>query len=192
MDHTTTIKDVDLEWLFKLRVVIARCGEMDLARWWNSNKQLGSAGASVLKRGFPRTHHFAQARCVTALAEQRCAQLLGHDRVFTLWRLPDAVEDGVEGHWDAWIDQASGWQLFFESVGALTDRDPSKVLHAFGLVTADEANAGASLKPNGKERGVSVAESFSGSRREIALLALGFAAGAVNDPVVPYIPGRAT
>jgi hypothetical protein len=40
MHPITTISNVNLEWLFKLRIVIARCGEMDLARWWNSSKQL--------------------------------------------------------------------------------------------------------------------------------------------------------
>jgi hypothetical protein len=50
MNATSAINHIDIEWLFRLRVAIARCGEMDLARWWNSNKQLGSARASVLKR----------------------------------------------------------------------------------------------------------------------------------------------
>jgi hypothetical protein len=46
---------LDIEWLLKVRTVVARTGEMDLARWWNSNGQLGPKGASVLRRGFPRT-----------------------------------------------------------------------------------------------------------------------------------------
>ena len=49
-------RNIDVGWLFKLRVAIARCGEMDLARWWNSNKQLASAGS------FRSTPHFAQSR----------------------------------------------------------------------------------------------------------------------------------
>ena len=47
MNQSVTKSSVDLEWLFKLRVAIARCGEMDMARWWNSNKQLGSAGGGL-------------------------------------------------------------------------------------------------------------------------------------------------
>ena len=66
---------------------------MDLARWWNSGKQLGSAGASVVRRGFPRTHPFSQARSVIAIASQRCDQLLSRNDVVTLWRLPEDLED---------------------------------------------------------------------------------------------------
>ena len=50
-------------------------GEMDAARWWNTKGQLGQLGASVLRRGFPRTFRFAQARSVFAVAAQRCAEI---------------------------------------------------------------------------------------------------------------------
>jgi hypothetical protein len=53
---------MDLERLLKLRVAIARFGEMDLAKWWNTKGQLGRMGSMALRRGFPRTHRFAQAR----------------------------------------------------------------------------------------------------------------------------------
>ena len=55
---------IDFERLLKLRLVVARHGEMDAARWWNTQGMLGRRGAVVLKRGFPSTHHFAQARIV--------------------------------------------------------------------------------------------------------------------------------
>src|SRR5271165_2434838 len=29
--------ELDYDWLLKVRVAVARCGEMDLARWWTSN-----------------------------------------------------------------------------------------------------------------------------------------------------------
>lgn len=34
--------ELDYEWLLKLRVAVARCGEMDLARWWNAGRRLGA------------------------------------------------------------------------------------------------------------------------------------------------------
>jgi hypothetical protein len=73
---------IDLERLLKLRVVVARVGEMDLAQWWNTKNQLGRSGASTLRRGFPRTHHFAQARSVFAVALHRCDELF-NGRVLT-------------------------------------------------------------------------------------------------------------
>lgn len=52
---TPPLPSVDLNRLFKLRLVVARHGEMDVARWWNSKGMLGRYGAAVLTRGFPRT-----------------------------------------------------------------------------------------------------------------------------------------
>ena len=51
---------VDLDRLLKLRVAVARVGEMDLAKWWNTQGQLGRLGTATLRRGFPRTHYLAQ------------------------------------------------------------------------------------------------------------------------------------
>jgi hypothetical protein len=34
------VGDIELDWLLKLRIVVARYGEMDLARWWNTDRQL--------------------------------------------------------------------------------------------------------------------------------------------------------
>lgn len=65
---------IDLDRLPKLRLVVARFGEMDLLKWWNTKGQLGRYGAAALRRGFPRTHHFAQALSVFAVAGHRCAE----------------------------------------------------------------------------------------------------------------------
>jgi hypothetical protein len=53
---------------------VARMGEMDRAQWWNTKGQLGPLGAMALSRGLPRTHYFAQARSVFAVAAHRCDQ----------------------------------------------------------------------------------------------------------------------
>jgi len=66
----------DPERLLKLGVVVARVGEMDLARRWNTKGQLGPLGAAAFRRGLSRTHHFAQARSVFAVAAQRCDEVL--------------------------------------------------------------------------------------------------------------------
>jgi len=55
MSESGTFEDeLDLAWLLKVRTVVARIGEMDLALWWNSTGQFGPQGSSVLRRGFPR------------------------------------------------------------------------------------------------------------------------------------------
>ena len=84
---------IDLDRLLKLRLIVARFGEMDLAKWWNTKGQLGRLGAAALRRGFPRTHHFAQARSVFAVAAHRCSEVFDPPGCVTLWRLPEAVEE---------------------------------------------------------------------------------------------------
>jgi hypothetical protein len=59
---------IDFDRLLKLRLIVARFGEMDLAKWWNTRGQLGRLGAATVRRGFPRSHYFAQARSVFAVA----------------------------------------------------------------------------------------------------------------------------
>lgn len=45
---------IDLDRLLKLRLVVARFGEMDLARWWITSGQFGQLEAAAPHRGFPR------------------------------------------------------------------------------------------------------------------------------------------
>src|SRR5262245_46305531 len=71
---------IDLERLLRLRTVVARFGELDVARWWNSNGQLGRLGAVVLRRGFSRTYRFAQARSVFAAGAVSPAMSSGSSR----------------------------------------------------------------------------------------------------------------
>ena len=107
---------VDLDRLLKLRLLVARYGEMDLARWWNTRGQLGRLGAAALRRGFPRTHRFAQARSVFAVAAHRCAEVFDPPGCVTLWRLPDSVEEEFDARWEHWVDNSSTWNPFFEQL----------------------------------------------------------------------------
>src|SRR6266480_4210089 len=105
---------LDLDRLLKLRLVVGRFGEMDLSRWWNTKGQLGPLGTAALRRGFPRTHYFAQARSVFAVAAHRCREVFDPAESVTLWQLPEAVEEEFESHWERWLDQAEKWMPFFQ------------------------------------------------------------------------------
>jgi len=87
--------NLDTDHLFKCRVVVARLGEMDQTGtgWWNTSRLLGSVGAAALRRNFPFTHWFAQARAVIAVASHRSSEVfpLPKDCV-SLWKLPPDVE----------------------------------------------------------------------------------------------------
>jgi hypothetical protein len=176
----------DIAWLFKVRVVVARVGEMDLARWWNSNGQLGPQGGSVLRRGFPRTHHFAQARSVLTVAATRCAQIFDPPGSVTLWRLTDPLEERLETLWEGWLDEAKRWHPFFERVAAIKAADLSASLIDLDLVTIDDVAATRSLKKSSDGRSMQMPGLFDGSRKSVVMLALSFGCGSPGNLVVPY------
>src|SRR5262245_7619453 len=129
-----TAPGLNLELLMKLRLVVARFGEMDIAKWWNTKGQLGPLGTAALRRGFPRTHRFAQARSVFAVAAHRCTEVFDPPGCVTLWRLPESIEEAFDAQWEYWLDQASDWDKFFESLERLEKRDLVEALAARDLV----------------------------------------------------------
>lgn len=177
---------VDLDRLLKLRLLVARYGEMDLARWWNTRGQLGRLGAAALRRGFPRTHRFAQARSVFAVAAHRCAEVFDPPGCVTLWRLPDSVEEEFDARWEHWVDNASTWTPFFEQLETLTTSDLTGVLRAFDVVSERDLEVFARLRRSAEGRAVPLPGVFSGSDEDIALLALGFARAEPGALAVPY------
>lgn len=178
--------EVDLERLLKLRLVVARFGEMDLAKWWNTRGQLGRLGALALRRGFPRTHRFAQARSVFAVAAHRCAEVFDPPGCVTLWRLPEAVEEAFDARWEHWLDNAGAWTEFFEKLESLSGSDLAELLRAFELVEERDVEAYSKLHRSAEGRTVPLPGGFSGTDADIALLALGFARGEPSALAVPY------
>jgi hypothetical protein len=177
---------VDLERLLKLRLVVARFGEMDLAKWWNTKGQLGRLGALALRRGFPRTHRFAQARSVFAVAAHRCAEVFDPPGCVTLWRLPEAVEEAFDARWEHWLDNAGAWTNFFEKLESLSGSDLAELLRAFELVEERDIEAYRKLRRSAEGRAVPLPGVFSGTDADVALLALGFARGEPSTLAVPY------
>ena len=80
--------------------------------------QLGQLGAFALRRGFPRTHRFAQARAVFAVASFRCAEVFDPSGCVTLFRLSESIEEDFDARWEHWLDNAAAWMPFFEQSGA--------------------------------------------------------------------------
>jgi len=185
----TTTTEVDLDLLLKRRLIVARYGEMDLGRWWNTT-QLGADGAQVLKRGFPRTHHFAQARSVFVVASHRCDERfdpLGDVAAtsVTLWRLPAEIEEAFDARWEEWLDNAEDWTDLFVRLQKPQD-DLVNVLLAEDAVALVDVDAHARGARRVDGRRVCVSNAFSRSDSDVAQLALGFAHGASGELVVPY------
>jgi hypothetical protein len=176
----------NLDRLLKLRLVVARFGEMDLAKWWNTKGQLGRLGAAALRRGFPRTHRFAQARSVFAVAAHRCSEVFEPPGCVTLWRLPESVEDAFDARWEHWLDNAGQWNSFFERLESISGSDLTESLRAFELVESRDLDAYGKLRRSAEGRAVPLPGIFSGTDADVALLALGFARGEPSALAVPY------
>jgi hypothetical protein len=181
-----TAPTIDFDRLLKLRLLVARFGEMDLAKWWNTKGQLGRLGAAALRRGFPRTHRFAQARSVFAVAAHRCAEMFDPPGCVTLWRLPEAIEEEFDARWEYWLDNASDWTAFFEKLESIQGNDLTAILRAFEVVSDRDLDAYARLRRSAEGRAVPLPGLFSGTDDDVALLALGFARGEPSALAVPY------
>jgi len=176
----------DFSRLLKLRLVVARFGEMDCAKWWNTKGQLGRLGAVALRRGFPRTHHFAQARSVLAVAAHRCSEVFDPPACVTLWRLPEPIEQEFEAHWKQWLDNAGEWTTFFEKLESLAGGDLTEILRTFELVSDHDVEAFSRLRRSAEGRAVPLPGIFASTDADVALLALGFARGEPSALAVPY------
>ncbi len=177
---------IDLDHLLKLRLIVARFGEMDLAKWWNTKGQLGRLGTTALRRGFPRTHYFAQARSVFAVAAHRCAEVFDPPGCVTLCRLPENIEEEFDARWEQWLDTAAEWESFFKQVEELQGNDLPALLLSCGLVGERDVEIASKLRRSAEGRAVPLPSLFSGSENNITQLALGFGRGEVNALAVPY------
>lgn len=184
MSKTTV--NIDFERLLKLRLTVARFGEMDLAKWWNTRGQLGRLGAATLRRGFPRSHQFAQARSVFAVASHRCTEVFDPPGCVTLWHLPEEAEEEFDARWEQWLDNAADWTPLFEKLETLPGTDLAAILRDFDLVSDGDIEAYAKLRRSSEGRAVPIPGLFSGTDDEVALLALGFARGETGALAVPY------
>ena len=183
---TGTTLSIDFERLLKLRLAVARHGEMDAAGWWNTTGILGRRGAVVLKRGFPSTHYFAQARIAFAVARSRCHELFDPPGCMTLWSLPAEVEDQFEEHWQGWLDQGERWAGFFEQLAAAGSRELLTELSDFGLVDQTHIDAVGKLRRSAEGRSVPLPGIHQPNDEIITLLAAGFARGEKGSPAIPY------
>lgn len=176
---------IDFDRLFQLRLVVARHGEMDRARWWNTQGVLGRRGAVVLKRGFPSTHRFVQARIVFEVAKSRCHELFDPPGCMTLWSLPAEVEDQFQEHWQDWLDDAARWEPIFGAVEASSE-GLLETLTNLALLSAPQAEAAQKLRRSAENRAVPISGVHAPSDDVITLLAAGFSRGEPGAPAIPY------
>ena len=183
---SSTFSTVDLRRLFKLRLVVARYGEMDGARWWNTKGVLGPKGSFVLKRGFPATHQFTQARVVFEVAESRCRELFHPPGCMTLWNLPAELEEQFQEQWQTWLDEKDTWTPVFDAIQGHTGGDLLTALGQLELISSAQIEQVKKLKRSAEGRAVPISGTYEPNDEILTLLAGGFARGEPGQPAVPY------
>lgn len=177
---------IDLDRLLKLRLVVARYGEMDSARWWNTGGLLGPKGALLMSRGFPRTHIFAQAGVVLAVARSRCEEVFQHPGATTLWRLPAEIEDQFDSRWGRWLEEINTWSEFFKKLEA-PPSDLLSALRQLQLISPDQEEVLGRLRRSAEGRAVLLARKDVLDDELITVLAAAFSLGEQGKPAIPYV-----
>lgn len=178
---------IDATLLMKLRLVVARFGEMDGGGWWNTRGVLGRIGKAGLSRGFPTTHYFAQARVAFAVSTARCKEVFSPPACFTLWNLPPSIEEIVESHWQVWCRSASDWDPFFAQLAEVNSGDLLNRLVALQLVDQTVRATVASLHVSAQGKAVQLPAIGDPDADSIRLLAASFARGSKGQLTVPYM-----
>ena len=182
----TTESAIDFKRLLKLRLLVARFGEMDHARWWNTQGVLARVGQVALKRGFPKTHVFAQARLVFTVAAHRCQAVFDPPRSMTLWKLPAETEDRFEAAWSEWLDEVDEWSLFLGEIQVPQSSDLLEEARRLGIAEDETVQEARQLRRSAENRAVPIPGEHQPSNRILTLLGLGFFRGEPGSLAVPY------
>jgi len=176
-----------LDVLFRCRLIVARFGEMDMLGWWNTKGLLGRMGSTVMARGFPHTHRFAQARTVFSVARSRCREVHALQDAVTLWDLPAEFEDAFEDRWQHWIHQAASLSETFQGVESLAKSN--SMLDGLGrMATIPDTTLerAASLRRGPDGRSVPISGIITIDETAIGMLAGAFARGESGQLAVPF------
>ena len=179
--------NINFKHLFKLRLTVARFGEMDNAGWWNTNGILGRYGVLTLSRGLPKTHRFAQAGIAFAVASHRCEEIYSHPEACTLWDLPAHIEDRFREKWHESLDDNDGWIPFFESLEDISGKSLLDVLNERELVTPEQMEQVQRLRRSLEGRSVHISGFETLNNEVLTFLAAGFFRGEPGKPTIPYI-----
>lgn len=175
------------EGLLRLRLLVARFGEMDNARWWNTSGVLGPMGRQVMARGFTRSYRFAQARVAFAVAAARCKEVFDPPGSMTLWKLPATVEDRFDSRWQDWVDNAAEWEHFFTSIETVNGSDLLGQAQSLGLASSEQIERARQLKRSTSNKAVPLPGTATPTDEVIIQLALGFWRGEPGAPAIPYV-----
>lgn len=176
----------DFNRLLKLRLIVARFGEMDGAGWWNTNGVLDNKGGLLLGRGFPNTRRFAQARLVFEVARTRSAERFpAVPGCITLWSLPAKLEEELDARWAQWLEKSSSWTEFFDSLEGNND-DLLEMMRDRDLLDSRQESEVSRMRRSSGGRVIPLSGIRQVDDETITLLAAGFSRGEQGKPAIPY------
>ena len=103
---------------------------------------------------YPRTHRFARARVVFAVARARCDELFDPPGSVTLWKLPADIEDQFDEHWHDWLAASDYWAPVFDALAASEGADLPTELRTRELISAEEVDDGRAMRRSAESRAV--------------------------------------
>ncbi len=187
VESSDSLDEMEPAHLLKLRLCVARFGEMDLAGWWNTKGVLGSMGASVYQRGFPKTHVLAQARVACAVAAERCREVFSPPGCITLWNLPPDVEDRVDSSWQEWCRDIETWEPFFAGLTSMAEDGLLATMLDLGLIDDETVETAKGLRRGAEGKGVALPGSGTADKQSLMLLAAAFSRGEKGKLAVSYL-----
>jgi hypothetical protein len=135
----------------------------------------GSAWTSralALRRGFPRTYHFAQAARSLRLPRSdaaRSSTLQPRSRSGSCLK---ALQDEFEFQWEFWLDDAPSWEPFFLDIEAIGRGSLLDALRKFQLLPDEVLEVLSRIKRPSEGRAVQSAQIFEPDHFHLALWAL--------------------
>lgn len=179
--------DIDVADLFRLRLAVARFGEMDRSKWWNTKGILSRVGELAISRGFPKSHVFARARAAFAVASARSEEVFNPPDSFTLWRLPVEIEDQLEDAWAGWLESPDEWKDLLDRIDAAGANDLVSALISLELVSEQSANRAKGMRRADDLKSVPIKLSDETAIEAIELLAVGHGNSEPGKLAVPFI-----
>jgi hypothetical protein len=179
--------DFPIDKTAKLRMTVARFGEMDRLKWWNTKGMLGNLGEMAISRGFPKTHVFARSRAVFAVASCRSEEVFDPPESYTLWRLPVEIEDRLEDAWATWLEKPDEWKEFLTEVDREAGNELLQALGKLGLISEASAERARRLRRADELRSVPIKLNGGTVQDAIELLAAAHSCSEAGKLAVPFI-----
>jgi hypothetical protein len=173
--------------LLKLRLAVARFGEMDRAKWWNTKGLLSNLGELALSRGFPKTQVFARCRAAFAVAAARTEEVFNPPDSYTLWRLPVEIEDRFEDAWATWLETPEPWKAFLYSIEQTSGNELLGTLQGLGVLSKESVAKAGKLRRADDLRSVPVKLNGESVEEAIEILAAGHNSSESGKLAVPFI-----